>query len=412
MKRIINFSKAYILTTVISLSIIIAGIAGYVINGGFNLGVDFQAGLMQEVQFAPTAFKLRYTGAGTAGISMDRNKLEIVVSGAAVESTTFSFPFAEYATLGALLDGLSVIEGMQTAAEADADTPSTILIQSSQGNPRLSSEPYAVHYLPESAPPIEAERVRSALSSLEGVSVQVLGREQERKFLIRVEDKGSEEGFALQAAERISRALVANFGEGQVAVARTDYVGARFSKHLTDQAGLLVSLTLLLILIYASIRFKLQYAISAVLAIAHDALIMIAFIAWSRMEFNTITIAAILTILGYSINDTIVIFDRIRETIRLYPDDSFQNNMNRALTETLGRTIITTVTTILAVLSLFIFTTGSMKDFSLALLIGMTSGVYSSIFIASAFVLFWEKMARKRSLKKAANPAVTAATKA
>jgi preprotein translocase subunit SecF len=168
--------------------------------------------------------------------------------------------------------------------------------------------------------------------------------------------------------------------------------------------------TLLLILAYSAIRFKPQFAFGAVLAILHDALIMVAFVVWSRMEFNTTTIAAILTILGYSINDTIVIFDRIRETRRIYPDDTFVNTLDRALTETLGRTIITTATTMLAVLSLFIFTTGSMKDFALALLVGMTSGVYSTIFIASGFVNLWDIQAKKRAKKKLVNaPAVVKA---
>jgi preprotein translocase subunit SecF len=161
-----------------------------------------------------------------------------------------------------------------------------------------------------------------------------------------------------------------------------------------------MGLTLLLILIYASVRFKPQFAIGAVLAIAHDALIIVAFVTWTRMEFNTTTIAAILTILGYSINDTIVIFDRIRETRRIYPDEKFVNILDRSLTETLSRTIITTLTTMLAVLSLFIFTTGSMKDFALALLVGMVSGVYSTIFIASGFVNLWDIQAKKRSGKK------------
>jgi preprotein translocase subunit SecF len=123
---------------------------------------------------------------------------------------------------------------------------------------------------------------------------------------------------------------------------------------------------------------------------------MVAFIAWTRMEFNTTTIAAILTILGYSINDTIVIFDRIRETRHIYPGDHFENVLNRSITETLSRTFITTLTTMLAVLSLYIFTSGSMKDFALALLVGMVSGVYSTIFIACGFVNFWDRVVSKK----------------
>jgi len=174
-------------------------------------------------------------------------------------------------------------------------------------------------------------------------------------------------------------------------VLKTDFVGARYSEALSKTSAFLVIATLALILLYSAIRFKIQFALGAVLAIAHDALIMVAFIVWTRMEFNASTIAAILTILGYSINDTIVQFDRIREERRLRPADKFVDVLDSALSHTLWRTIITTVTTMLAVLALFIFTTGSMKDFALALLVGMVSGTYSTIYIASGFVDWWER---------------------
>jgi len=220
-------------------------------------------------------------------------------------------------------------------------------------------------------------------------------------LIVLVQDLAIESVFAKTTTVQISSTLSSAFGADNIVVNRTDYVGSRFSKNLTDQAAMLVVLTLLVILVYSSIRFKPQYAIGAVLAIVHDALLMIAFIAWSRMEFNTISIAAILTILGYSINDTIVIFDRIREDARLYPDEDFVSVVNRAVTETLGRTVITTVTTLLAVFALFFFTTGSMKDFALALIVGMVAGTYSTIFIASAFVVFWSDRKKAKALKKA-----------
>jgi preprotein translocase subunit SecF len=403
MKRIVHFSRAFFPAAIISIVLIILGIIGYVRpNGGFKLGVDFQAGLIQEVQFAPTAFSLTYTGLGNASVSMDRSGFYIVIAGSGVEGTTHSFPYVEYTTIGSLLGGIrgKGVEGLTVSGEASlGNIPSQSLIQSAQGNPQLSSVPYGIHYLPPNAPPIGIDEVRLALLPLGTVSVQILGTEEERRFMIRMEDSevDNKEGIP---AEKIISTLETNFGAGGVAVTRSDYVGSRFSKQLTDQAGLLMGLTLLLILIYSSIRFKPQFAIGAVIAIAHDALIMVAFITWTRMEFNTTTIAAILTILGYSINDTIVIFDRIRETRRIYPEDSFVNILDRSLSETLGRTIITTLTTMLAVLSLFIFTTGSMRDFALALLVGMISGVYSTIFIASGFTSFWEKAALKRRAKK------------
>jgi preprotein translocase subunit SecF len=130
------------------------------------------------------------------------------------------------------------------------------------------------------------------------------------------------------------------------------------------------------------------------------------------MEFNTSTIAAILTILGYSINNTIVVFDRMRENRRHYPDEIFVTVLDRSLTETLSRTIITTLTTMLAVLSLFIFTTGSMKDFALALLVGLVSGVYTTTFIVTGFVYLWDKEKTKREKKIAAPQAKGALAKA
>jgi preprotein translocase subunit SecF len=410
MKKIIRFSKVFLACAIISGVLIGAGLAGYVLKGGFNLGVDFQAGLIQEVQFAPPAFRLTYNGLGNASISFDRSNLYIVISGSGVEGKTYPFSYAEYPTIGSMSAALSGVSGISVATAAPSDIQTSLFVQSAAGTPQLGAEPFVVHYLPLNAPPISIEQVRESLSSLGEVSVQVLGQPEERRFMIRMQDSEMEGAVP---AEAIITALETNpelnAGIDGVAVTSSNYVGSRFSEALSHQAGVLMALTLLLILAYASIRFKPQYAIGAVLAIAHDALIMVAFVTWTRMEFNTTTIAAILTILGYSINDTIVIFDRIRETQRLYPDDAFVDVLDRSITETLGRTIITTVTTMLAVVSLYIFTTGSMKDFALALLIGMTSGVYSTIFIACGFVNFWDIAAKKKE-KKRKGAAVVAAT--
>jgi preprotein translocase subunit SecF len=409
MKRIVRFSRFFLPAAIISTVLALSGIAGYVIKGGFNLGVDFQAGLLQEIRFAPTAFSLIWAGRGSASVSFDRNKLDIVVSGAGVESRTVSFPFAEYGTVGALVAAIrssDSLEGISVDLKASPDIQCQWLIFSAQTNPLLGAEPVGVHFLAPGTASVTIREVRESLVSLgRTVSVQQLGQDTDQHFMIRLED--SEVEVEKISGEKILSVLEAYFGQGNVAVIRSDYVDSRFSKDLTDQAGTLLGLTLLLILIYSSVRFKPQFAIGAVLAIIHDGLIMVAFVVWSRMEFNTTTIAAILTILGYSINDTIVIFDRIRETRRIYPEDSFVTVLNRSLSETLGRTIITTVTTMLAVVFLFIFTTGSMRDFALALLVGMVSGVYSTIFIASGFVHFWDLQAKKREQQKktALNPA-------
>jgi len=399
MKRIIPFSRYFLPAAIFSIALTAFGVVGYFAKG-FNLGVDFQAGLLQEIQFAPTAFRLTYNGQGKAIVSFSRNSLDIIISGAGVEGVTHSFPFASYPTQAELVRGLRGVDGLGVAEVAPSDTQSSWLVQSAQGNPQLGDEPFLLHYLTPDAAPVPIEDVRASLVSLGTVSVNVVGTPSERRFMIRMEDSEFEKSDASNPANKIITALQGSFGQGDVAVTSSNYVGSRFSKQLASQAGLLTVLTLLLILAYAAIRFKIQYAIGAVLSIAHDALIMVTFVVWTRMEFNTSTIAAILTILGYSINDTIVIFDRIKETRQMYPDDTSVAVMNRAITETMSRTIITTLTTMLAVVSLYVFTKGDMKDFALCLLVGMVSGVYSTIYIATGFVHFWEYIASKGKKKK------------
>jgi len=400
MRKIIRFSRFFLPAAVISIAIIIFGVTGFFARG-ITLGVDFQAGLIQEVQFAPTAFSLRWSGTTiNAILSFDRGGLYIITSGSGIESRTYSFSFSEYGTVGSLTRAMTQqFEDLNVSVSARADVSSQWLLFSSYGNPYLGSEPYVVHYIDPVSSPIEIGEVRTAMTVLgQGVSVQSVGAPQDRHFMIRVE--AEDEGL-IQTAQ-ITQALESHFGAGQVAVLRSDYVGSRFSKDLTDQAGVLTALTLLLILIYASIRFRPQYAVGAVLAIINDGIVVLAFVVWTQMEFTTSTIAAILTILGYSINNTIVLFDRIRESLRIYPEHSFLDILDISLTGVLSRTIITTLTTMLAVLSLFIFTTGSMKDFALALLVGMTSGVYTTLFIAPGIVYFWEIQKNKRAKKKLA----------
>jgi preprotein translocase subunit SecF len=400
MKKMIRFSKFFIPAAVISIILVIFSISGYIINGGFALGVDFQAGLIQEIQIAPTAFNLRWKGTASAVIQYDRNNIFIIISGSGIENRTFSFPFSEFNTIGSLKRAMETqLAEMEVTLSVNENVNTQWLVFSSQGNPYLSDEVlYNVHYIdPQSSRIIDISEIRNAFAGFnQSVSVQNLGSPEARQFMIRVEDK--EEGRV--TSNELVEILETSFGMGTIAVLRSDYVGSRFSKNLTDQAGLLITLTLLLVLMYSAFRFRLQYAVGAVIAIMYDVLVIIAFVVWTRMEFTTLTIAAILTILGYSTNNTIILFDRIRENLRIYPDNSYIDVLNISLTGILGRTIITTATTMLAVLALFIFTTGSMKDFALALIIGMLSGVFTTLFIVSGFVNFWETQKLKRQKRK------------
>lgn len=397
MKRVVRFSRGFIPSYILSGALILLGIIGY-FTRGFNLGVDFQAGINQHVQLAYPAFELAYAGKGNAVLSVAEDKLTLVFSGAEVEARTETFGFAALPTLGQLVTAMSAVPDISASLTEGGSLASTLLVPTFQGDTRLGPTPYSLHRAPSS----EAERfatiekVREAVSPLGRVSVQNVNPPELQRFIVRVQDEGVDKAFSKTAADSIRSSLEKAFGAGRVVVMRTDYVGASFSAGLTRQAAILVLATVLVILIYAAIRFKMQYGIGAVLAILHDALIMVCFVVWTRMEFNTATIAAILTILGYSINDTIVQFDRVREERRYRPTEKFTDVLNLALSETLGRTIITTATTMITVLALFFFTSGSIKDFALALFVGMVSGTYSTIYIASGFVAFWESKAEKR----------------
>ena len=170
-----------------------------------------------------------------------------------------------------------------------------------------------------------------------------------------------------------------------------DHIGATVGMEIQNTAVIAVLLSLFGILIYVAVRYEFSFAVGAVVAIIHDILMTIGWYCLSGREINATTVAAILTIIGFSINDTIVIFDRIREDLKLGVRGSFREVMNQALNQTLSRTIITSGTVFLATFSLYLFGGGAINDFAFAFLVGIITGTYSSIYIASALVLWWHK---------------------
>lgn len=188
------------------------------------------------------------------------------------------------------------------------------------------------------------------------------------------------------AEAAIGTALTEAFGADNVVVEQSQAISAQFSKTLIRGSIVLVLATLVLIFLYTLVRFKWDFALASVIAIIHDALIMISFLSVSQLEFTTTSIAAILTIIGYSINATVVILDRVRSDMKIVEAKTFTDILNSALSGTLSRSIITTLTTLFAVLALVVFTTGDIKNFAIALVVGLISGCYSSMFIAGAFI--------------------------
>lgn len=198
----------------------------------------------------------------------------------------------------------------------------------------------------------------------------------------------------------ITEALKSRFGAENVVVERVDIVGPRISKYLLRTSYVVMLVAILLILLYTSFRFRFRFGVTAIIALVHDVLVMVSFISLFNKEMDTFVLAAILTIIGYSLNDTIVVFDRARENLKstkAYED--YEDTMNRSVLQSLSRTVITSATTLIAVVSLYIFGGNMMRNFAFALIVGIIAGTYSSIFIATALVVDWHKW-RPEKVKK------------
>ncbi len=197
-------------------------------------------------------------------------------------------------------------------------------------------------------------------------------------------------------SSKVASSLKQVFPESKFKVIGTDHVGPTVGQEIQETAILASLLAMFGILIYVAFRYEFSFAVGAVVAIIHDVLMTLGCYFLAGRELNATTVAAILTIIGFSINDTIVIFDRIREDLKLGVRGSFRELMNQALNQTLSRTLITSGTVLLATAALYIFGGGPINDFAFTFLVGIITGTYSSIYIASAIVLWWHKGQRPK----------------
>jgi len=382
MKKVFPFSKYIVPAVIFSAVVILSGLVP-LLTKGINFGIDFKPGLVADVRLVNPVMELTYDGAASVAVEINPWNVTLVVSGVGADNETRVYPFAEYATVGDMAGAMAQVPGV-TARALDAAIPADALFANSAVASVLSATPYRLYYSGEGQL-TDVEGVRTALAGLIDVSVKMAGSGIDEVFQIRVGDSG-DGSTSMDLQQSVVTALADAFGADNVAIIKTDFIGAQFSGSLVWQSVLLVLAALVLIWIYATIRFKWDFALASVIAITHDALVIISFIAWTQMEFNTVTLAAILTIIGYGINDTVVVLDRVRENARLMNTKNFMDIVNKSQSDCFGRTMITTVTTLLAVTALCLFTTGSIHDFALALIIGIISSAYSTIMITSAFL--------------------------
>jgi preprotein translocase subunit SecF len=254
--------------------------------------------------------------------------------------------------------------------------------------------------------PVSVQQVRNAMDRSfpgggQNIVVQAYDDPSKNQVLIRVPATGGESGqdlskTAKQVGEALRSAGLPKFSDGG-----TEIVGPTVGQELTNKGLLATGLSLIFILGYLAFRFQFSFGVGAIVATIHDLLITLAFLAFFRYDLTLNVIAAILTMTGFSTNDTIVIFDRIRENLRSMRRDSLYNVINISVNQTLTRTIITSGTALLTALALFFFGGEVLHGFAFTMIVGIITGTYSSVFIAAAIVSFWRGNAPARAAASA-----------
>lgn len=234
---------------------------------------------------------------------------------------------------------------------------------------------------------VKTDEVRSAIEpiGLASAAIQSIGEDRDNEFLIRTPATGD-------TVQQIEGALKDTFGEETVDIRRVDVVGAAVSRDLKQKGFLSLFYAGIGLLIYISWRFKISYSVAAILALAHDVIITVGVFSITGREISLPVIAALLTVVGYSLNDTIIVFDRIRENIKKAAGSfDFPSLLDSSISQTLSRTLITSSTTLFVVLALFLFGGSVINNFAFAIMVGLIVGTYSSIFVASPILMLFSR---------------------
>ncbi len=383
------------LSCALALVCLAVGIVSMVLFHGFNRGIDFESGLGLRVQVAPSGLEVGYAGEKSAKLSVVGGNLTLELRGEDGVSTT-TYPATQYPKVQDLADALNQVSGITTKVfDGTLDTANVL---SGYGFPATLGETGTVVNFAKGSN-ITIDQVRHALGNMEGARIQTVGAAADQVFQIRA---SLGEGETQQSkTDEINAALDQAFGKDNVVVLQSDFVGPKYSSALIRGSVLSVLAALALILVYVWLRFKFAYAVSSILALCHDVLLMLSFIVLMRFEVSSTTVAAVLTLIGYSLNNTIVVFDRVREDAKLYPDTPLEQQIDHAVTKSWTRTLYSTITTLIAIIPLAILATGDIKLFALEMIFGLVVGTFSSNMLAPVF-LVWITRAREKKLAKKA----------
>ncbi|MFN7974514.1 MAG: protein translocase subunit SecF [Acidobacteriota bacterium] len=389
----IDFLKSRYVLMSISASVIAAGLIFIAVHG-FTYGLDFAGGTLVKVAFRePRSDESIRKALGDAGFKPMIQSLKgrvqetlIRVEGTSEESSAQETQQRD-----------KIVAALQTDADRQAAS-SGLLDVNTAGRDVIAAklvewDPDGLLKAPEGQTPDAAQKAK-AEETYRRVA-EGLKELETKNLIVASSDLGSVAGMT----EAIKGALATKATFGSLAVLEVGYVGPQVGKDLRVKATLAMVFSLLGILAYIWFRFELDFGVGAVAATLHDILITLGLVALLRIEFDLTIVAALLTIVGYSVNDTIVIFDRIRENLRNHRRADFVDICNYSVNQTLSRTILTAMTVVFVLISLMILGGGVTRGFAITLLLGVFIGTYSSIYVASPAVILWRDLAAKRAAK-------------
>jgi len=379
----LNFVGTRRTAFIVSAVLLIAGLVSLAIKGGPDLSIDFEGGTLIQVRFdQPVEIgRLRAvieeSGYGGGQIQSFGEPNEYLIKVEKVDEPDI----ASTRLLGALE---RVAPGLGWRAVSVKELPPDYAHDFEGGN--------LVVLEADSIPPIDTleTRLREA-----GVSIVKATMETSDRLAVNLPYQGVE----AKAAEKLKTELIEAFPDRRVEIRRTETVGPRIGEELKNRAWAAIVISIFGILIYISWRFEFKFAVGAIIALIHDVVITVGIFSILNKEISLAIIAALLTIVGYSLNDTIVVFDRIRENFSLRRKESYGAMVNISINASLSRTIITSLTTLIVVLFLFFMGGEVIHDFAFALMVGIMVGTYSSIYVASPILIEWQARVTTRRKK-------------
>ncbi len=427
---IANRRAAYL----VSAALLLAAVVAVALHGGLKLGVDFTGGTMLQVRFErpidTDGVRQALAGAGMAGAEIQKLRDTEAIKNAFLIRTGRTESLAATDTSGPQVLRIEVAPN-PTAGAAQV-VVRAVISDAGRGGAAVDSAWCAVgglqHKVPMAPEPNKPEGSYWAILSADKLqagsrpSLAVYGRDaggnwgQPREATLFVTAAGQtrltpdlqartgyagavEETAGGAVAGAIVRALSARYPDNKVTIDSDETVGPKIGRELQRNATLAVLLGMLAILVYIAIRFDYRFGVAAVIALFHDVLATVGFISVTGMEFNLQSVAVLLTIIGFSINDSIVVADRIRENLRKPHKEGFAELVNRSINETLSRTVITVLTVLLVLAALQLFAGRVLADFTKPLLFGVVVGTYSSIFVVAAIVVDWENRSPSKRKK-------------